>query len=212
MRAKILPVLLSAFFVVFGFILGVGLTKLNTSPSPIAQTSQPKQEVKKQQTQPQKETYKTYTVLPGDTLLGISVKLEVPMDELAKLNGITDANQIKAGQVLKIPISGTTAQTGQIQIDLAKMKEIQDLVNQGNQPWRLDPVEVVKADAPASFEFTALDTYSLKSKDDVKGEAVVEVKKEKDSKSYTYEVSLIQPVDKGPKGIWAITAIKETQG
>ena len=46
---------------------------------------------------------KTYTVKSGDTLWGIASKLGVSATALASLNGITNANLLKVGQVLKIP-------------------------------------------------------------------------------------------------------------
>jgi LysM repeat protein len=46
---------------------------------------------------------KTYTVKSGDTLWGIASKLGVSATALAQLNGITHANLIKVGQVLKVP-------------------------------------------------------------------------------------------------------------
>jgi LysM repeat protein len=46
---------------------------------------------------------KTYTVKSGDTLWGIASKLGVSATALASLNGITNANLIKVGQVLKVP-------------------------------------------------------------------------------------------------------------
>jgi len=46
---------------------------------------------------------KTYTVKTGDTLWGIASKLGVSATALAELNGITNANLIKVGQVLKVP-------------------------------------------------------------------------------------------------------------
>jgi len=150
-------------------------------------------------------TEETYTVRPGDTLYGISLKLNVSMEELAKLNGITDPNQIKVGQVLKVP--GKTVVNQEIEIDLSRMKEIQNLVDQGNQPWRLDPVEVTKVDAPANYQFSADDEYTLSLKDENIGKAIVEVKKVETGK--VYEVVLIQPIIKGPKGIWAILSITE---
>lgn len=47
------------------------------------------------------EESKSYTVLKGDTLYGISKKLNIGVRELAKLNNITDINLIHVGQVLK---------------------------------------------------------------------------------------------------------------
>ena len=45
----------------------------------------------------------TYTVKSGDTLWGISRKLGVSSSELSKLNGITNPNYIRVGQVLLVP-------------------------------------------------------------------------------------------------------------
>jgi LysM repeat protein len=46
---------------------------------------------------------KTYTVKSGDTLWGIASKLGVSATALASLNGITNANLLRVGQVLKVP-------------------------------------------------------------------------------------------------------------
>ncbi len=48
-------------------------------------------------------TIKTYTVKSGDTLWGIASKLGVSVTKLAELNGITNANLLRVGQVLKVP-------------------------------------------------------------------------------------------------------------
>jgi LysM repeat protein len=46
---------------------------------------------------------KTYTVLSGETLFSIARKLGVTSTALAELNGITNPNLIRVGQVLKVP-------------------------------------------------------------------------------------------------------------
>jgi LysM repeat protein len=46
---------------------------------------------------------KTYRVAAGDSLWGIARKFGVSSSELATINGITNANLIRIGQVLKIP-------------------------------------------------------------------------------------------------------------
>jgi LysM repeat protein len=47
--------------------------------------------------------YESYTIRGGDTISEIARKYKVSMDEILKLNGITDVRKIQIGQVLKIP-------------------------------------------------------------------------------------------------------------
>ncbi len=49
------------------------------------------------------EVEKTYTVVSGDTIWGISRKLGVSSSALAKLNRINNSNFIRIGQVLRVP-------------------------------------------------------------------------------------------------------------
>ncbi len=51
--------------------------------------------------------YKIYEVQPGDTLIGISAKFDVPIADIKKANG-QEANKLRAGQELKIPIGTAT--------------------------------------------------------------------------------------------------------
>ena len=53
----------------------------------------------------------TYTVRGGDTLTGIAQHTGVSSAELARVNGITDPNLIRAGQVLEVPAPAATPET-----------------------------------------------------------------------------------------------------
>ena len=50
----------------------------------------------------------TYIIQPGDGLSGIAEKFGVDIEKLAVLNGITNRDDIDAGQVLDIPPATTT--------------------------------------------------------------------------------------------------------
>lgn len=51
---------------------------------------------------------RTYTVQPGDTLFLIAQRFHVSLIALQRANGITDADVIQAGQVLRLPIATAT--------------------------------------------------------------------------------------------------------
>ena len=59
-----------------------------------------------------------YTIQPGDTLLLIAQRFDVPMELLAQVNGIEDPNLIQVGQTLIIPGADAVAQARQA--DLAR--------------------------------------------------------------------------------------------
>ena len=50
----------------------------------------------------------SYTVTQGDTLSGIAKRFGTTYQELARINGISDPNIIKIGQVIKIPSSNSS--------------------------------------------------------------------------------------------------------
>ncbi|MGD0190132.1 MAG: M23 family metallopeptidase [Rhizomicrobium sp.] len=51
-------------------------------------------------------TYYTVVVRPGDTLSAIAARYDVSADDVADMNGFSDAGRIRTGQVLRIPASG----------------------------------------------------------------------------------------------------------
>jgi len=206
-KQKLLMSFLYGGFVIVGFILGVALLNLKNktnSTSPTKQDNEQNSNV----SQPIQE--EQYQVQKGDTLFSIGLKYNLEIQTLMKINNLSNADQIKVGQILKIPISEQSSSPVSLE-DMEKLKEIQKLVNDGNQPWRLNPVEVVKTDSPVSYGFNALDIYNLTSKDDVKGEAHVNIEKVSNNKKLFYDVLLIQPVTTGSKGIWAIKSINKVK-
>jgi hypothetical protein len=84
--------------------------------------------------------------------------------------------------------------------DLGSAAPVQDAVNAGDQPWRLDPLAVARAEAT---------TLGLASSDPMRltsvsaGAAVVRVQHE----SNTYDVQLTQPARPGPSGIWVVDSM-----
>ncbi|MEA3308281.1 MAG: LysM peptidoglycan-binding domain-containing M23 family metallopeptidase [Chloroflexota bacterium] len=54
--------------------------------------------------QPPTQLTRTYTVQAGDTLSGIAAYLGISVEELLVSNGLTDADQLQSGQLLKLPV------------------------------------------------------------------------------------------------------------
>ena len=144
----------------------------------------------------------SYVVQSGDTLFAISAKYNVKLDILAAYNNLSDPYPIKIGQVIKIPpLDGSYKGNGTktFNQDLDQLKQIQTSVDEGHQPWRLDPVQTAQAEVPTTFSITNYDEFKLISKDLQKGEAKINVVHDK----ITYEILMVQPIRKGDSGIWA---------
>lgn len=108
----------------------------------------------------------------------------------------------------EILIDTNQIQTGSINNDSAELSSIQSAVDDGNEQWRLDPLETVKQEG-AGYGFNQIDDqYTLISQNDMgdysgTGEATVEV----DHQGDIYIVQLIQLIKSGPEGIWALSSI-----
>lgn len=166
---------------------------LPSSPSLSLGPSQPKQ---------------THKVEKGETLFAIGQKYNVEWTSIVKANGLADENLIKAGDLLVVPTIDVKAGISQVDfsIDQEKSKIIQSQAT-SNQAWRLDPVEVAKKEGSGVYGLTVNDNWVLGSKNSETGVATVRVAREDEQ----YEVNLVQPVEKGEQGIWAITAVKSVK-
>lgn len=111
------------------------------------------------------------------------------LEPLAPLWDITKTGEIRLGTV---------------EINYDKLKEIQANVDNGHQPWYLDPVQVAMETGsrygfdPREDQFTLLNQQE--------GTAQVEVT----HNHRQYVIELIQPVKQGNDGIWTIKSINKS--
>jgi len=97
---------------------------------------------------------------------------------------------------------------GEVELDMETLEQLQDTVDQGHQPWRLDPLEVARDEGRNLGFDPAQDTFDLlPSPDPATGEAQVLVFH---GESF-YVVHLVQPVRVSPDGIWAIARVEQGQ-
>lgn len=87
--------------------------------------------------------------------------------------------------------------------DPASAQTVQHAVDTGDQPWRLDPLQVARADT-AGFGFSPDDPMQLTHEE--AGSARVHAQHE----GHAYEIRLIQPARLGPSGIWVVTSVQLT--
>ncbi len=87
--------------------------------------------------------------------------------------------------------------------DVVDLSSVQAAVNSGDQPWRLDPVAVVHAQA-ATLGLSSSDPVRLMRQGD--GEAVVRA----EHASHSYDIQLSQPAGAGAHGIWVVDSMRRT--
>ena len=66
----------------------------DAAASPVPETNEPRGEV-------------THTVVSGDTLTGLSLLYDIPVDVIVSANNLTNVDSLDLGQVLVIPAEGT---------------------------------------------------------------------------------------------------------
>lgn len=112
---------------------------------------------------------------------------------------LPDWRQVKSGEI----------SVGGVEINKVKMETIQQQVDNGHQPWYLDPLQVAKETGtkfgfdPREDKFELLEVVP---KAEYAGTGLAEVKAVHGDKEYI--IQLIQPVKSGEHGIWAINSIR----
>lgn len=85
---------------------------------------------------PNMGTSMEYTIQSGDTLSKIAEKYGTTVEALAKLNGIADADEIWAGNVIKIPLYASTLPMPLPEIHQDD-KMIKYIVQEGDTLWKI---------------------------------------------------------------------------
>ena len=91
--------------------------------------------------------------------------------------------------------------TGQVTINLNQIKEIQQAVDEGHQPWRLNPEEVMMGDIQ-QYGFSIDDLKTIKKDSSVSGIFIYKII----HKGGGYAVIVSQPIS-GELKIWTISKI-----
>lgn len=100
--------------------------------------------------------------------------------------------------------------TGSIEpLSRPDLQALQDFVDEGHQPWRLDPLLVAQFDGRNKYGFESTDEFSLLSErfGEYAGTYLADVEVKHDDQ--TYDILLIQPIKIGEGGIWSISSISK---
>ncbi len=93
---------------------------------------------------------------------------------------------------------------GEVALDMDALNDLQAMVDQGHYPWRLDPLEVARAEGERLGFDPARDTFDLlPTPDPATGQADVLVL----HGDRFYIIHLTQPVRVGLGGIWAVVGV-----
>jgi len=99
---------------------------------------------------------------------------------------------------------------GPVQINTQNIQDLQQQVNQGHQPWRLDPLLVAQSELP-SYGFTSQDIETLQLAEYTSSElgvSITELQGEIRHAGKMYLVTVAQP-NAGQGNIWTIIEIKQ---
>ncbi|MEG6616535.1 GerMN domain-containing protein [Peptococcaceae bacterium 1198_IL3148] len=97
---------------------------------------------------------------------------------------------------------------GAVDINIDKLRELQQQVDEGHQPWYLDPLQVAMETSTRYGFDPRVDKFTLVKVEEMGeyvGTGLAYVEATHDGKDYTIE--LIQPVEQGATGVWTINSI-----
>jgi len=141
----------------------------------------------------------TIVVASGETLSAVGTRVGVGWMKIAEANGI-EADKIQAGQTLIIPKNDQVGYT----VNQEKAASLQKETDGGKYAFRISASETAKSDSSPAYGLTTTDIFTQTAIDENVGTATVSAA----HNAKTYIISLVQPVTKGAKGIWAISLIK----
>ena len=103
-----------------------------------------------------------------------------------------------------------TVYVGSVELDMEELQQLQAAVDQGHQPWRLDPLEVARDEGEELGFDPANDVYELLSLVEMgEGSGTGEAEVLVIHGEHLYIIHLIQPVRPGLGGIWTINDVRE---
>ena len=110
----------------------------------IAQKTAPKKTVEKSTPKPSPEKdvrvpLKTVTVARGDTLYSLSRRYEIPVNDLAVMNGLRAPFALSAGQKLRVPDLPEPKTAPKVVSDKPKAKQAEKTTQKGNQKQTAKP-------------------------------------------------------------------------
>lgn len=143
----------------------------------------------------------TESVFPGPEYKNLTAKISVSSLDFvpAMQKGIQD----KSDESFTIKREQEEVKVGKIEINDTKATELQEAVDSGQQPWRLDPLMVAEAEA-TQYGFDESDSFILEQTMASAGVAKVEAT----HNGETYTVTLIQPTQ-GDGKIWMMRKIEK---
>lgn len=185
-----------------GFQADLSMLAVTPSPQPVDTLTQPA-EPKNRLSYPAH----TFKVPPKQSLASVGTTMQVPWQIIKQANGIQNENVVQADYPLVIPKKNVL--TGyyrvEFRINQEKLAQItQETRSVESSEW-FSALDVAKKQAPPYFAVSGADSFTLLEQNDSQATAAVSVKKDDD----TIVIGLVQPGEKGKRGVWALYYVEQ---